>query len=62
MGFLAYISHVSADALPDAPGFQAHPLYLALSVLAPLVFGLLVSQILRILEMALDAGFHWGEH
>jgi len=59
--FLSFISDISLDAQPDLPGFQARPLYVLLSVVAPLIFGILVGQVLRLLETLLEPGFHWGD-
>ncbi|NSW55004.1 MAG: hypothetical protein HPY44_03240 [Armatimonadetes bacterium] len=61
MDFLKFVADISLDAQPDLPGFQARPLYVVLSVVAPLIFGMLVSQVLRVVETVLESGFRWGD-
>lgn len=61
MDFLNFISDISLDAQPDLPGFQARPLYVLLSVVAPLIFGMLVGQILRLIETVLEDGLRLGD-
>ena len=52
MDFLGWLQNLGKDASP-APGFQARPLYLLVSVALPVTLGLFVGFALRLLERVL---------
>ncbi len=53
MDFLGWLQNLGNDASP-APGFQAQPLYLAVSIALPVAMGLFVGFALRLLERIFD--------
>lgn len=52
MDFLGWLQDLGKDASP-APGFQARPLYLLVSVVLPVTLGLFVGFSLRLVERLL---------
>jgi hypothetical protein len=50
--FLNWLQNLGKDASP-APGFQARPLYVVVSVLLPVLVGLAVGFTLRLIERVL---------
>jgi hypothetical protein len=50
--FLNWLQNLGRDASP-APGFQARPLYVVVSVLLPAVVGLAVGFTLKLVERVL---------
>ncbi len=52
MDFLGWLQDLGKDASP-APGFQARPLYLLVSVALPVTLGLFVGFSLRLVERLL---------
>ena len=49
MEFLSWLQKLGQDASP-APGFQARPLYVLVSVVMPVLLGLFVGFSLRLIE------------
>ncbi len=52
MEFLNWLQNLGKDASP-APGFQARPLYVVVSVFLPVLVGLTVGFTLRLVERVL---------
>lgn len=52
MEFLNWLQNLGKDASP-APGFQARPMYVLVSVLLPVLVGLTVGFTLRLIERLL---------
>jgi hypothetical protein len=49
MDILGWLQNLGKDASP-APGFQAQPLYLVMSIVLPVTLGLFVGFSVRLLE------------
>jgi hypothetical protein len=50
MDFLSWLQNLGRDADPAAKGFQARAMYVIVSVMLPVVFGLFVGLGLRLIE------------
>ena len=50
MDFLNWLQSISRDADATTKGFQASPLYVLMSVMLPVTFGLVVGFGLRLIE------------
>ena len=47
---IAWLTEMSQDTMPDREGFQARPLYIALNVLVPLIYGAIVAGIVNLAQ------------
>jgi hypothetical protein len=54
MGALEYLSNIAVDTARQEPGFQAHPLYVFLNLLIPVLIGLLLSWIVKFVEKGMN--------
>ena len=54
MGVLEYLISTAVDAAPQHPGFQAHPLYIILNLSIPIILGVGLAWLTRIMEKGLN--------
>jgi hypothetical protein len=54
MALLEYILRTATDAAPHHPGFQTQPLYVVLNLVSPLILGILLAWVTKLLEKALN--------
>jgi hypothetical protein len=62
VGFLSWLQQLGRDANPAAPGFQAQPLYVLVSVVLPVTVGLIVGFGLKLIEHILGVELGRGGH
>ena len=53
MGVLEYVLKTATDAAPEHPGFQTQPLYILLNLAIPIILGLLLASITKLIEKGL---------
>jgi hypothetical protein len=54
MALLEYILRTATDAAPHHPGFQTQPLYVVLNLAAPLILGILLAWVTKLIEKGLN--------
>jgi hypothetical protein len=54
MGVLETILKAATDAAPHHPGFQTQPLYILLNLVSPLVVGILLAWVTKLIEKGLN--------
>ncbi len=53
MGALEYTIKMITDAAPQQPGFQTKPLYILLNLVIPIIIGILLTWITKLMEKGL---------
>jgi hypothetical protein len=61
MSFLEYLLKIAADADPMKRGFQAQPLYTFLNIAVPVILGILLGSLMKIIEKMLRIRKKRGE-
>ncbi len=56
-----YLLRIAVDADPMKRGFQAQPLYLFLSIAVPVILGILLGSLMKIIEKMLRIRKKRGE-
>jgi hypothetical protein len=54
MGVMEYVIKTAVDAAPQHPGFQAQPLYILLNLVLPIILGIALAWITKLIEKALN--------
>jgi hypothetical protein len=54
MGVLDYILKTAIDAAPQHPGFQAQSLYIIFNLVSPLILGILLARVTKLIEKGLN--------
>jgi hypothetical protein len=54
MGALEYVIKIAVDAAPQHPGFQTQPLYILLNLAIPIMLGIGLAWITRLIEKGLN--------
>jgi hypothetical protein len=54
MGVLDYILKTAIDAAPQHPGFQAQSLYFVFNLVSPLIIGILLAWVTKLVEKGLN--------
>lgn len=50
MRFIEYLIGIASDGLPTQKGFQSRPLYIFLNIAIPVLIGLLMGWIIKLVE------------
>ncbi|OGQ00086.1 MAG: hypothetical protein A2Z51_02740 [Deltaproteobacteria bacterium RBG_19FT_COMBO_52_11] len=50
MRFIEYLIGIASDGLPTQKGFQSQPLYIFLNIAIPVLIGLLMGWIIKLVE------------
>ena len=53
MGILEYVLKTATDAAPQHPGFQTQPMYILLNLAIPILLGILLASVTKLLEKGL---------
>jgi len=53
MGVLEYVLKTATDAAPENPGFQTQPMYILLNLAIPIILGILLASINKLIEKGL---------
>jgi hypothetical protein len=54
MALLEYILRTATDAAPHHPGFQTQPLYVVLNLATPLILGIVLAWVTKLIEKGLN--------
>jgi hypothetical protein len=54
MDVLDFILKAAIDAAPQQPGFQAQSLYIIFNLISPLVLGILLAWVTRLIEKGMN--------
>lgn len=61
MTLLEYLLSIAADADPVEKGFQAQPMYIFLGIVIPVVLGILLGSLIKMIEKVLRIRKKRGE-
>jgi hypothetical protein len=61
MRFLEYLLRIAADADPIKRGFQAKLMYIFLNIVVPVILGILLGSLMKIIEKMLRIRKKKGE-
>ncbi len=53
MGVLEYLIKMAVDAAPQRPGFQTRTLYILINLALPILLGIVLAWITRVMEKGL---------
>jgi hypothetical protein len=53
MGIIEYVLKTAADAAPEHPGFQTQPMYIILNLAIPIILGILLASVTKLIEKGL---------
>jgi hypothetical protein len=54
MGVLDFILKAAIDAAPQHPGFQAQSLYIVFNLITPLVLGIILAWVTKLIEKGMN--------
>jgi hypothetical protein len=54
MGVLETILKTATDAAPNHPGFQAQSLYIVFNLVGPLILGIILAWVTKLIERGLN--------